>query len=276
VIRIVHAFALLVVALLASMLPMGSVSACGPSSDCMVEDGSYRIRMPARPRADAGGLPAILFFHGWQATPVDAMANADLAALGERLGVAVIAPEGRGKTWSYPGWRGNARDDLAFVDSVLRDAAPRFGLDSRRLLATGFSQGGSMVWWLACRMPTRFAVFAPVAGAFWEPLPIRCAAPMPTLLHVHGASDVTVPMSGRWIGSQFKQGDVRQSFAVMGGECPPLAPQPGIGDGRLTCERTGPCAGGKALQLCLHKGGHEFDPAWVEQAWREGVRLGLL
>lgn len=250
--------------------------ACGASSDCAVAGGSYRIRMPAAPKQGSGGLPAIMFFHGWQGTPADAMADAGLAALGESLGVAVIAPEGRGKTWSYPGSPGRLRDELAFVDAVLRDVAPRFGLDPKRLLATGFSQGGSMVWWLACRMPERFAVFAPVAGAFWEPLPAGCAGPTPTLFHVHGLSDTTVPMSGRWIGAQFKQGDVRQSFAVLGGQCPALRPLPAQAGERLACEETGPCAESRVLQLCLHKGGHEFDAAWVERAWRRAVAFGLL
>lgn len=254
----------------------GPALACGPDSDCPVDGGSYRIRMPAAPKAGPGGLPAILFFHGWQSTPADALADADLAAVGQRLGVAVVAPEGRGKTWSYPGWRGNQRDELAFVDAVLRDAAQRFGLDQRRLLATGFSQGGSMVWWLACAAPARFAVFAPVAGAFWEPLPQKCAGPTPTLLHLHGTADTTVPMAGRWIGRQFKQGDVRQSFTVLGGQCAPLKPEKSLGDGVLACERAGPCGASRELELCLHRGGHEFSPAWVERAWLQGRRLGLL
>lgn len=250
--------------------------ACGATSDCVVEGGSYRIRMPKVAKAGAGGVPAILFFHGWQGTPAEAMADTALAAVGERLGVAVIAPEGRGKTWSYPGSPGQLRDEFAFVDAVLRDVAPRFGLDAKRLLASGFSQGGSMVWWLACRMPARFAVFAPVAGAFWEPLPPKCASPMPTLLHLHGTSDTTVPMSGRWIGSQWKQGDVRKSFAILGGQCPPLKPEPAVAGDTLVCEQTGPCGESRALELCMHKGGHDFDPAWVERAWTHAVAMGLL
>lgn len=251
-------------------------AACGATSDCGVEGGQYRIRMPAVAKPGAGGIPAILFFHGWQSTAEEAMSDSDLAALGERLGVAVIAPEGRGKTWSYPGSPGRLRDEFAFVDAVLRDVVPRFGLDAGRLLATGFSQGGSMVWWLACRMPERFAVFAPVAGAFWEPLPAQCAGPKPTLLHLHGTSDTTVPMAGRWIGRQWKQADVRQSFAVLGGQCPPLKAETVSGESFLACESTGPCGGSRELELCLHKGGHEFSVDWVERAWRQGQRLGLL
>lgn len=271
-------FAFALGAVLALLLGMaaGPAAACGAGSDCLVAGGSYRIHLPAAPGRSEKGLPAIVFFHGWQSVPAEAMADPDLMALAERLGVAIIAPEGRGKTWSYPGSPGQHRDEFAFVDAVLRDAVPRFGLDSGRLLATGFSQGGSMVWWLACRMPERFALFAPVAGAFWEPLPASCAGPVPTLLHLHGLADTTVPMAGRRIRDRFKQADVRQSFAVLGGQCPPLQREMQAGAELLACESAGPCAGSRELELCLHPGGHVFSADWVARAWARGVRLGLL
>lgn len=265
-------------ALLAMLLGLAArpAAACGAGSDCRVAGGSYRIHLPTEPQRSGKSLPAIFFFHGWQSMPAEAMADPDLMALADRLGAAVIAPEGQGKTWSYPGSPGQYRDEFGFVDAVLRDAVPRFGLDPKRLLATGFSQGGSMVWWLACRMPERFALFAPVAGAFWEPLPVSCASPLPTLLHLHGRADTTVPMAGRRIGRSFKQADVRQSFAVLGGQCSVLRPETAAVDDLLACESAGPCGGSREFELCLHPGGHVFSAEWVARAWARGVRLGLL
>lgn len=72
-----------------------------------------------------------------------------------------------------------------------------------------------MVWYLACHRPARFAAFAPIAGAFWEPLPERCTGPRPKLIHVHGTSDATVPLAGRTLRSGYRQGDVFRSLAIL-------------------------------------------------------------
>ena len=93
------------------------------------------------------------------------MANEDLANAARQLGIALIAPQGLDGRWSFPGIGAPKRDELAYVEAVAADAVSRFGLDPNRLLASGFSLGGSMVWYLACRMPARFAAFAPIAGA---------------------------------------------------------------------------------------------------------------
>ena len=43
-----------------------------------------------------------------------------------------------------------ARDELAFMDAVRADLLARWPIEPNRILVTGFSQGGSMVWDLAC------------------------------------------------------------------------------------------------------------------------------
>ena len=145
-------------------------------------------------------------------------------------------------------------------------------VDPGRIMASGFSQGASMVWFLACRMPTRFAAFAPIAGAFWEPLPPGCAGPHPPLIHVHGLADATVPLAGRALRAGYRQGDVFKSLAILapGGCTARWAAE--VAGARppetLTCRRAAACGGTARLELCLHAGGHVADPAWVERAWR--------
>ncbi len=150
--------------------PGSSAQPCPAEGGCSVAGGSYRILIPP------GGRPgqrygAIVYFHGYQGSAAETIADDALAGVARRLGVALIAPEGLGRSWSFPGSPSRRRDEFAFVGQVLDDATRRFPVDPQRLMASGFSQGGSMVWYLACRMPARFAAFAPIAGAFWEPLP---------------------------------------------------------------------------------------------------------
>jgi polyhydroxybutyrate depolymerase len=142
-------------------------------------------------------------------------------------------------------------------------------------MASGFSQGASMAWYLACRMPSRFAAFAPIAGAFWEPLPQDCVAPRPNMVHVHGTNDTTVPLAGRSPRPGYRQADLFASLAILApGGCTAAwateiraSPSPA----QLTCRLAAGCSGTARLELCVHPGGHVADAAWVERAWHVAV-----
>jgi polyhydroxybutyrate depolymerase len=240
---------------------------CPAEQGCRVEGGHYRLILPDSTSPQAS-IAALMFFHGWQGSAEEIAADPSLRALATRLGIALIAPDGTGRTWSYPGSPGRHRDEFAFVGRVLDDVAARFAVDPRRIMASGFSQGGSMVWYLACRMPERFRAFAPVAGAFWEPLPTSCAGPRPALVHTHGTSDGTVPLAGRTLRGGYRQGDVFRSLAILD----PQARAVALADfatspDALACLPLS-AAGTTPLELCLHPGGHVVDPAWIERAWR--------
>ncbi|RYE28646.1 MAG: polyhydroxybutyrate depolymerase, partial [Hyphomicrobiales bacterium] len=251
--------------------------ACPKDAGCVVASGSYRIILPPR-AARERPVGAIMYFHGYQGSAEETIADPGLLAVARRLGVALIAPGGAGHSWSYPGSPARHRDEFTFVGQVLDDVAARFPVDSRRILASGFSQGGSMVWYLACRMPTRFAAFAPIAGAFWEPLPERCDGPRPPLIHVHGTSDATVPLAGRALRSGARQGDVFRSLAIIApGGCTAAWAETvrAVSESEeLTCRIASGCAGDARLELCLHAGGHWADPDWVERAWRLAMPAG--
>ncbi|SEG29690.1 alpha/beta hydrolase family esterase [Bosea lathyri] len=262
----------------AQNLPLAgkAVDSCPTEGGCQVEGGFYRVMLP--PPTAAGRRPgAIMFFHGWQGSADETMSDQGLVDVARRLGVALIAPDGMGKTWSYPGSPGHHRDEFAFVAQVLDDVVRRFAVDPDAMMASGFSQGASMVWNLACRMPTRFHAFAPIAGAFWEPLPADCAEPRPNLVHFHGTSDPTVPLAGRSLRQGYKQGDVFKSLAILAPGCtaswaadvrsaePPAT---------LSCRAASGCSGPARLELCLHPGGHYADPTWVERAWRVAMPTG--
>ncbi|MEL6747607.1 MAG: polyhydroxybutyrate depolymerase, partial [Pseudomonadota bacterium] len=213
-------------------------------------------------------LGALVYMHGWQGTARGVIRFAALRKVATRYGLALIAPTGRGKTWSYPGSPSKRRDEFAFFDALLDDAVARFNLDPHRLIASGFSMGGSMAWYLACRRSARFAGFVPVAGAFWRPHPESCDGPPPLIVHTHGLSDGTVPMNGRPIGDGYHQGSVRESIELMRREsrCTGAAEPQTMFDGtrsQLVCTRYTGCASG-LVTLCLHNGSHSIRAEWVE------------
>lgn len=252
------------------MLPL-TATACGSEAPCMVEGGEYRIALP--PSAVGGQKTgAIVFFHGYRGSAEGVMANKGLMQMAKTLGVALISPHGDSRTWSFPGSPSQRRDEFAFVEAVMTDALGRFPIDPDRVMASGFSLGGSMVWFLACNTPERFAGFAPIAGAFWEPLPKVCATPpgtLPYLFHVHGQADTVVPLAGRPIANgRAHQGDTFESIAVRLKPLDGNVAKTSYLDGKLDCALWTPSGDG-GIELCLHDGGHRIRPEWVARAWRK-------
>jgi polyhydroxybutyrate depolymerase len=237
---------------------------CTASAPCQVPNGIYLTHAPAgwdgkRP------LPTMLYFHGYHGSAADEMADPAMIRFSDEMGVLVVAPDGVDKSWSFPGSPEQARDDVAYVASVLDDVERRYPVDHKRLWASGFSVGGSMVWYVACAIGQRFAAFGPVAGAFWRPIPQDCPAGPANIRHVHGLADKTVPMSGRPLrGGKWWQGDVRQGLAVWQkiDGCP-AAPNRTETQGTMNCEIWDQCSSGKQLRLCLHPGDHGISTDWL-------------
>lgn len=254
---------------------IGSGADCGTGIPCRIEGGEYRIRLP-RDWDGKTRLGAIVFLHGWRGSAEAEMRNPAWERLADRLGVAFVAPQGEGGTWSYPGAPRQLRDEFAFFETLVDDLTTRFALRRDRLMVTGFSMGGSMVWNIACHRGDLFAGYAPIAGAFWDPVPQTCRSSVPALFHVHGTSDRTVPLEGRPIGDAWRQSDVAKSLAVWQDKAglPHDFPQAAPAEG-LACQRQEARSGSGLLEVCLHKGGHAVRAEWVERAWRAlGNRLG--
>ena len=253
----------------------------GPDQPCLVPLGAYHARAPGLP-ADGERLPAIVHFHGAGASGAAVIGDAALVEPMLARGYVVIAPTGltrpgrTGGSWSF-GTRPPLRDELAFIREVLTDAEARFHIDRGRVLLTGFSVGGSLVWYLACAAPRDFAAFAPVAGGFWQPLPETCAGPV-KLLHTHGWRDRTVPLEGRPLRPGLEQGDIFAGLQVWRSVngCAGLRADIFATDASFWRRTWTDCAPGTALELILHPGGHEVPAGWPNLAmdWFEQVTPG--
>ena len=162
--------AIAVVFLFTAAVGQASQTECGQKKPCEVADGAYY----ALPPAGWDGKSALLmtvFFHGYGATAKAMTEYRDLTRVFSEAGVLSILPDGLGKTWAHVGSPSQRRDELKFMDEVLADVKKRWPIDAKRIWASGFSQGGSMAWDIACYRGNEYTAFFPVAGAFWQPLP---------------------------------------------------------------------------------------------------------
>ncbi|MFO1148995.1 MAG: alpha/beta hydrolase-fold protein [Alsobacter sp.] len=260
-----------VAALLGLGAMTGPAAACDDKTRCEVKDGFYLVRPPSG-WDGRSPLPTAVFFHGYRGSAGDVMKDEGLGRTLSEMGVMLVAPNGDNTNWSFPGKLQDGRDDFAYVNAVLDDVEKRFPVDRQRLFATGFSVGGSMAWNIACQMGGRFAAYAPIAGAFWDPLPTACPGAPFSLRHVHGLTDATVPMKGRAVGQgRFRQGDVLEGMRRLRqfDGCPEETTTTQV-DGDMTCRTWSAkaCSSGRELVLCLHPGEHEIDPQWVADGYR--------
>ena len=250
------------------MLTSGHAFACGPDKDCQVNDGFYRVRVPSGWDGHAP-MPTAMFFHGWQNSAAGVMADEALGKAFSEHGVLLVVPDGTGGDWSFQSLpAAHTRDDVAFVDAVIEDVHRRYPVDRTRLWATGFSIGGSMVWYLACVHAEAFAAFAPIAGAFWQPLPTECHSGPVNLSHIHGLTDATVPLEGREPEPGLVQGDVFAGMAILRAADGCASPPTRYGtDGALMCRIWEGCSSGRVLRMCLHPYQHDLRSAWIVDAW---------
>lgn len=245
-----------------------AAAACGDRDDaCKTSLGSYFVATPATP----GPHPAVVFFHGgggW-GSRIFTM-RAEMTAAFTARGYVVIAPNGKKRPGSKfgPGWSfipqfPPIRDEGAFTKEVIADTAARFDVDPAAVVITGYSIGGSLASYLACRDPSLAAGFAPLAGGFWKPHPDDCAGPV-RLLHTHGWRDKTVPLEGRPLGSVgIEQGDIYETIAMwrrMNG-CGKSRADEFVTDGPFWRREWTHCDAG-ALTFALHPGGHNVPPDW--------------
>ena len=256
---------------LAAIVP-AAAAACGAAqTPCEVGLGQYYALAPDD-RPPAG---AVIFLHGYQGSGRGVLARTNLVQAVHDAGYLLIAPHGRGGTWNHVGSpAGHDRDEIAFLAQVRRDAVRRFALAGKPLLAAGFSQGASMVWDVACYDAQGYTAFAAVAGAFWQPLPDGCPASGIALTHIHGRGDTVVPLEGRPIGGQWRQGDTLRGLALIKRHngCP-ATPDRRTRDGALACSHWTTCARGR-LRMCLHDGGHAMKPGWIADAVAWMTRAG--
>jgi polyhydroxybutyrate depolymerase len=253
------------------LLPLsGCADECGGEAACSVWRGEYH----AFPPADWDGerpLPVVMLFHGAGGSPEGTFESADVMEAFSDGGVLLVLPRGRRGGWGVFGVNVLRRDEVQFAERVLDDAADRWSVDPRRVYASGFSVGSSVVSALGCHSD-RFAAISPTSGGFWERTGRHCpAAPVP-VLRTHGESDRTWPVDGQTFVPGLSQGAAADDVAFWRGHN-------GCGESVLVgpttyTDRDGAVATvdcvtwtdcDAEVRQCLHAEGHRRVEGWVER-----------
>jgi polyhydroxybutyrate depolymerase len=138
-------------------------------------DGRERTFVLDVPQELKPGAPLVMVFHGFTGSAKEMRELTGFAKVSQEHGFVAVYPEGtrdsKGRSFFNVGYefhRDQTVDDVRFARSLAERLTRDFGLDSRAVFATGFSNGGDMSFLLGAQREPFVAAIAPVAGTMME------------------------------------------------------------------------------------------------------------
>jgi polyhydroxybutyrate depolymerase len=147
-------------------------------------------------------IPVVLALHGATMNGPMMAWFSGLNRKADEAGFIAVYPNGTGRFSSFT-WNGgnccglavqNQVDDVAFINALLDDLMGSYHVDTRRIYATGISNGAVMAYRLASELSDRIAAIAPVSGSMGTE--IRQLKRPVSVLHFHGTLDEYIPFHG--------------------------------------------------------------------------------
>jgi polyhydroxybutyrate depolymerase len=239
----------------------------------IVVDGverSYIVHVP-RSYEPSRGASVLLIFHGGGVDAEQQMVLSGLNKTADSQGFLAVYPQGTGalfgkwRTWNAGSCCGKAQrqnvDDVKFIAMMIDDLSLKYNVNQRQIFATGMSNGGMMVYRLACEQSSRIAAIAPVAATMSvdQCKPSRALS----VLHIHGRADEFVPFKGGY-GRNTDNGPFRSVddtialFVTLNG-CQ-KTPQLTYQKGDVQCLSYIPCRDNAEVTLCSVEGGGHTWP----------------
>jgi poly(3-hydroxybutyrate) depolymerase len=180
---------------------------------------TFNIHLPAA-NPPAEDMSVLIVLHGDGGTGSGIATTTGLNATANTHQFMAVYPNGISNTWnSYadptgagnPCWAG-APNDVLFMSDLIDYLHTTYCINRNKVYVTGFSQGGTMAYYLAMALPDKIAALAPVSpGTWWNSdcngggdpvsqnyVDTHTNSSVP-LLHIHGTADnTTSPPNATW------------------------------------------------------------------------------
>lgn len=175
----------------------------GALSLSLSHDGLTREYLLYVPSSYTGNIqvPLLFNFHGYGGTSSGHLSSADMRSLADQENFILVYPQGSlingSPHWnsSLPGGDNKSTaDDIGFVDAMITSISSTYQIDSSRIYACGYSNGGMMSYFLAGSMSDKIAAIGSMSGTMLEgnPTPANPVA----MINIHGTNDSVLPYSG--------------------------------------------------------------------------------
>lgn len=249
---------------------------------------TYLVYIPAQYDAEKP-TALVIVLHGGGANAKNAQRMTGFSDYADLKGFIVVYPNGTGSlpdrrlTWNAGNCCGyalrNNMDDVGFIRALVDKLQEEYTIDPDRIYATGISNGGMMVYRLACELSDKIAAIAPVAGAMNVP---TCLAMRPvSVIAFHGTEDKYVLYNGGWplkYHDRHERKDASVASAmdywVMRDAC---APRPQEMERGLARFKTwSPCVEGTEVALVtITGGGHAWPGSTATNLWTDKSLGGI-
>lgn len=163
---------------------------------------TYILHVP--PSYDGKPVPLVMVFHGGGGNAENAVKMTNFNAFSDNKGFIVAYPSGTGRledkilTWNSGTCCGFAQannvDDVGFVRTMIADIQTIAAIDSKRIYATGMSNGGIISYRLACEASDLIAAIGSVSGT-QNITPCNPQSPI-SVIDFHGTADQHLPYNG--------------------------------------------------------------------------------
>ena len=143
-------------------------------------------------------MPLLIDLHDLSAGAQSQQSNSGFMMVSDTAGFLLVNPQGSGTSpyWNA-GLSGGSPYDVQFISDLIDSLGARFMVNSNRVYACGFGNGGIMSYYLSCALHSKIAAIASVAGTMYGNWFSSCnpnrAVPV---MEIHGTQDGTVPYQG--------------------------------------------------------------------------------
>lgn len=152
----------------------------------------------------ASEVPLMLNFHGFGDTSASFMNWADMRDIADNENFILVYPQGSLMDGSSH-WNAalesddnkSEADDFGFIESLIDSLATSYRINTKRVYASGYSNGGMFAYSLACYHGDKIAAIGTVSGAMLTSAYETCNPTHPTATIVlHGTSDSVLSYDG--------------------------------------------------------------------------------
>lgn len=160
---------------------------------------SYYLYTPSAYMASRAPLPLVIGLHGGHTNPGQFAKTTGFNSLADQERFIVAYPAGVNRHWNdgLDGTTLSTENDVAFISAMIDDIQKKQKIDSRRIYATGISNGGFMSQRLACELSHKIAAVASVASTIAPTVASRCQPKRSVpILMINSPVDTFVPWQG--------------------------------------------------------------------------------
>ena len=175
----------------------GAKDKTAPKKEIINFDEEIREYYVSLPKDTSEPIPIIINFHGFLSHAIDQQGFSQMDNYAHQNGIGVIYPEGVKRSWNVGKAILNDENDIGFVNALIDSVSSNYNIDSNRIYACGFSNGGTFSYELICGLSSKIAAFGSVGGNFIinEKRSCNINREIP-LIHIHGTKDRLAKYNG--------------------------------------------------------------------------------